>query len=407
MPEDSRITELILMHLRGELSGREQQELNDWKERSVENRLFFDQYTQDKALQQELHLFSQFSESNDQAIRKMIAGQIGHSHSGIKKTTIKSKFYAIAAVLCGLLAGSYLIFHQHRSTISENKQSAVLISDIKPGTFRAILKLGNGQSIVLDSAQEGLITSQGSTEIRKLTSGQLIYTVAKGKSETVTSLNTLSTPKAGIFRIKLSDGTIVWLNNASSLTYPTAFTGDTRKVNLQGEAYFEVAHNSNKPFTVTAGKMKIMDVGTAFNVMAYGDEASTDASLVEGEVKINTEGFEAVSLRPGQQARLANADSSRDGAIKVIRHIDIEKAIAWKNGFFHFDRSDIQDVMRQLSRWYDVDVEFRGKTSSHHFDGRIQRSLDLSTLLEALDNSDVHFSIKERTIIVSSKSGSQ
>src|SRR6185312_1588485 len=193
----------------------------------------------------------------------------------------------------------------------------------------------------------------------------------------------------------LSDGSKVWLNAESAITFPTAFTGNERKVTIKGEAYFEVAHDASKPFQVTVNGMQVQVLGTHFNINAYEDDDYIKTTLLQGSVKV-TKGNESVLIAPGEQAKVNNAS----GDIKIKKDVDLDEAVAWKNGFFYFSHADLQTVLRQFSRWYDVDVEYEGVLPKRLFEGKIQRSLNLSEALRILETNDVHFKIMGKKIEV-------
>lgn len=270
-----------------------------------------------------------------------------------------------------------------------NKQTRYK-NEVAPGGNKATLTLADGSVITLDSAGNGLLTQQGDVKIVKQSNGELSY---EGNSNGEAMYNKMATPRGGQYRLKLPDGTMVWLNAASSIFYPAAFTGKERKVTITGEVYFEVAANVNMPFKVVAGSTAITVMGTRFNVNAYPDEAAVSTTLVDGAVKVATGGTEAV-LKPGQQAKV-NA-----GALTVVNNIDTEEIIAWKNGFFQFTDADMPTVMRQIEQWYDVKVNYEGGIPKRSFGGGIQRSLPLSEVLSILEANDVKFKIDGKNITV-------
>jgi transmembrane sensor len=192
----------------------------------------------------------------------------------------------------------------------------------------------------------------------------------------------------------LPDGTIVWLNAASSLKFPTSFAGSKRQVELTGEAYFEVTENKSMPFEVLTGETSVSVLGTHFNINAYADEASINTTLLEGAVKVHT-GQAAKLLKPGQQSVFVNAT----GALS-IQPADVDQAIAWKRGFFEFDNTDLQTIMRQISRWYDVDIVYQIQGSKALFGGGISRKLNLSEVLHLLEASGVYFKVENRKVTV-------
>jgi len=214
-----------------------------------------------------------------------------------------------------------------------------------PGTNRGTLKLADGRIIQLDTAGSGQLALQGSSRIIKDNKGHLNYEKA-GQGGEDPGYNTLSTPRAAQFQVTLPDGTQVWLNNASSLTYPVAFTGKDRRVQLTGEAFFDVAKAPSKPFHLEAKGQEVEVLGTSFNISAYEDEGMQQTTLIEGAIKVKTATKSAI-LHPGDQARVTNADLS-------IARPDIRSVIAWRNGFFNFANADVKTIMRQIARWYDV-----------------------------------------------------
>jgi ferric-dicitrate binding protein FerR (iron transport regulator) len=268
------------------------------------------------------------------------------------------------------------------------------VKDVPPGSNRASLTLANGAVLLLDSTANQVI-QQGATTVRQQ-GGQLQYDVQGAAG--ATSYNTLATPRGGQFQVSLPDGTKVWLNAASSIKYPTAFTGAERKVEITGEAYLEVATlrgaaGQKIPFKVMAGNACEIEVlGTHFNINTYTDEPAIKTTLLEGRVKvINRQapaGNEASAiLRPGQQAQVA----LRDAKIHVVDDCDTEQVIAWKNGAFSFDNKSLEEVMRQLARWYDIDVVYEGKPPAVTFVGEMGRDVHLSKVLVFLRESRVSF----------------
>lgn len=261
------------------------------------------------------------------------------------------------------------------------------INDVAPGSNKAILTLADGKQIILDSTQ-GKIIQQGSLKVINL-GGKLDY---EGQSHTV-EYHTLSTPKGGQYKLVLPDDSEIWLNAASSITFPTAFVGKERKVTITGEVYFEVAHDVSKPFIVHYGTMDVRVLGTHFNVNAFEDDDNDiKVTLLEGSVKIKN-GNETSLLKPGQQACVNNE-------IEVLSDVDLHEVMAWKNGYFQFDKASLQSVLKQLARWYDVDVIYQGKNQPREFVGEIERDLNLSEVLKILEKNKVHFSIEGKKLIV-------
>lgn len=305
-------------------------------------------------------------------------------------------FYRIAAAsliifISGTVAYFALRTTKHNTLAKAPQQQ--LKNGVTPGGNKAILTLSDGSTIILDDAKNGKVAQQGGTQIAKLANGQLVYNALDNKSAEVV-FNTLTTPRGGQFKLTLPDGSEVWLNAASSIKYPTAFIGNERKVEISGEAYFEIAHNAAKPFKVSVNGMEVKVLGTHFNINAYNDEASVKTTLLEGSVSL-TKGGATATLSPGQQAQLKN-----DGNIKVINNVGLDQVVAWKNGYFSFNRSDLQTVMRQLARWYDVEIDYEGKIPERQFGGKIDRNSNLSEVLKILEESKVDFRIEDKKVIV-------
>ena len=290
-------------------------------------------------------------------------------------------WYAAASMVLLLGSGAYYL---HRV---KTQAETTIIADVPPGGNKAILTLANGQKVVLDSLANGVIAQQGSTSVDKVGSG-LTYKINDDGG--LALMNTLTTPRGGQYTLRLPDGTRVWLDAASSITYPTAFTGKERRVKITGQVYLEIAHNAAQPFITEVDGMEIKDIGTAFNINAYNDEASVKITLVTGAVAVG-----AQVLQPGQQFILTGGNG------EVIDHADLDEALAWKNGKFLFgEKTDIATIMRQLARWYDVDVKYEGQVGVH-FGGSISRQVNVSKVLDKLAlTGDVKFRIEGRTIIV-------
>jgi ferric-dicitrate binding protein FerR (iron transport regulator) len=246
----------------------------------------------------------------------------------------------------------------------------------------------------LDSAANGMLATQGASQVIKQDNGQLAYTSDKQAHTAALLYNTLSTPRGGQYRLTLPDGTGVWLNAASSITYPTAFAAHERKVSVTGEAYFEVAKDKSKPFHVQVNDMEVTVLGTYFNINAYTDEADIKTTLLEGSVNIS-KGGDTKLLRPGQQAQAGNA-----AAIRVVDDVNTSQVVAWKNGLFDFKDADLKAVMRQLERWYDIEVEYKGAVSGYAFRGKLQRSLNLTQVLHILDEMEVKYTLQGRVLTV-------
>lgn len=282
------------------------------------------------------------------------------------------------------------------NTLTTNNKIAPAKNPITPGSNKAILITNNGQQIVLDSGVNKVLVKGDNYSIRTNEQGQLVNNSHIGKErEAVT--NTVMTPSGGQYEVVLVDGTTVKLNAASSITYPSFFQKDKRTVSITGEAYFEVAHDASRPFIVsTARGMKVEVLGTHFDINSYADESSIKTTLLEGAVKV-TSGSATQLLRPSQQAQLAV-----NGSLNLVPNVDVRRIVAWKDGLFQFDETDIKTVMREISRWYNVDVVYNGNVPKDLFSAIINRQNSIDQVLAMLQNTlRVHFLIKNRTIYVS------
>ncbi|HEY5371952.1 MAG TPA: FecR domain-containing protein [Hanamia sp.] len=309
-----------------------------------------------------------------------------------------ARLTAAAIIGIALAAGTYFYLTPRSPqsiAIKEPKQNDIT----PPSTNKAILTLANGTKIEIDSNGNGTLAIQGNVQIIKKSSGEISYAgAAKGD----VSYNTLSVPMGSKpINLTLSDGSRVWINVGSSLTYPTAFTGNERKVKITGEAYFEVIHNARMPFIVQNGDVTIRDLGTHFNVNTYADEPVDQITLLEGSVRISKNTVSQL-LKPGQQARFNNGENNH---IKVVNDVNMEEVMAWKNGRFLFDKNtDIGTIMRQISRWFNVDIEYQG-TINQRFWGSISKDVNLLQVLKILEaTGGVKFNVEGNKIIVMSSS---
>jgi len=300
----------------------------------------------------------------------------------------RSRWWAAAAIIIMLATGSYFMFFD-KKTNNQDKIVNNLPTDVEaPKGTKATITLADGRVISIDSLST---IDQANIKVTKTQDGQIVY--AGLGNEVV--FNTLSNPRGSkVIDLVLNDGSHVWLNAGSSLTYPVAFIGKDRKVSITGEAYFEVTKDS-RPFTVSKGDMKVEVLGTHFNVNAYDDESDIKITLLEGSVNVLPRASaRGTVIKPGQQAKVANSQLS------IVNNIDVEAVMAWKNGLFSFNRADLPTVMRQLSRHYDVEVQYEGKIPALEFGGKMQRDLNLSQVLRLLEKNEVHFRIEGRKIIV-------
>ena len=306
-----------------------------------------------------------------------------------------TRYAAAAIIIMATGLGFYFALPQTDKSAVKANNEFIQQDDIRPGRDNAILTLADGSQINLDNVTNGNITSQGNTKVIKL-DGLINYQV-EGSIPAEVTYNTITTPRGGQYQLVLADGSKVWLNASSSLRFPTAFAGKDRNVELTGEGYFEIAHDAAKPFHVSVKGMEVEVLGTHFNINAYADEPSIKTTLLEGKVKITNTGT-TVILKPGQQAQV-----NSENKLAVIDNVDQEEAVAWKNGKFFFNGSNIYAVMRQLSRWYDVDVAYEGKISDDEFIGivSVPRNENISFILKKLKaTKTVDFNVTAKKIIV-------
>jgi len=387
-----RISELILKHHRGELSVQEEEELQRWRmERPGMQELFRD-LTEETRLKRLMEEMDGFSEA---AVREKVEARRPNTFVPVPVIPLyhhsRSRWIAAAAIILVLSGlGGWWMIRSHHPAGSLPVATGVA-RDIQPGGNRAVLTLYGGQQIVLDSARPGSLAMQGISQVVKADSGRLVYRSRANMAASAVLYNTLSTPRGGQYQLSLSDGTRVWLNAASSITFPTTFSGKERKVTITGEAYLEVAARPDQPFIVSAGGMDISVLGTSFNINAYQDETNETATLVEGKIRVGGAGRTLV-MTAGQQAR----SDKGTHLLSMVSHPDIGQALAWKNGYFSFTDADLPSVMRQLSRWYDINVVYEGniRKADYQFNGEMGKNLSLSMVLDILAQSRIHYSIE-------------
>lgn len=306
-----------------------------------------------------------------------------------------------AAVMLLTGFGAFLLSRHNTDNRSVANSRKQVHTDVAPGSDKAILTLADGTTIILDSAANGGIAQQGNTRIIKPAGGKLAYNAAMNASQQVPGeemlYNMITTPRGGQYQVVLPDGTKVWLNAASSIRFPTAFTGNSRTVELTGEAYMEVSKNKHQPFRVRTNGMEIEVLGTSFNINAYTDESSINTTLLEGSLAVAS-----VILKPGQQAQITRANSQKTQQQRpaIVNGIDLDRVVAWKNGRFDFNGADVYAVMRQLSRWYDLTIKFEGEAPKLKVKGEMGRDLNLSEMLDLLSEMGIKFKLEGRTLIV-------
>jgi hypothetical protein len=318
----------------------------------------------------------------------------GHVVVPMKRSLSWLRYAAAAVLTIGLSFGVYKYMSRDGS---ERLAIAKIHHDINPGGNKAVLTLANGSKIQLDDAKNGRLVQQGNSAVVKLANGSLVYSPGASYSGAPVN-NTMSTPRGGQYRLQLPDGTKVMLNAQSSITYPTAFTGHSRNVTVTGEAYFEVTKNKKMPFIVSFGNEKVEVLGTHFDIRAYASQPRYQTTLVEGSVRLSSGNIKQM-LIPGQQASY-----DTDARAFNVQAVDTDDILAWTNGLFVFDNTELGQVIEELSRWYNVDFIYKGNQPGLHFTGLIKRDLTLSRALKLIETtSSIKFTISGNEVIIEKK----
>lgn len=397
-----QISSLLNLYLKGELDAAQRRELDDWVRLSAANRALFEDLT-GEGLHVGLH---QLSEIDTVAAGEKLKSRLFASEKTggtvLKMRPWRPWWAAAVAIVLLLGAGVYVLI-----TNKPNGKYASVAgnTDIRPGTVGAILTLADGSQVSLDTIQNGFIALQGGAAAR-VVNGVLIYEGTGGK----TVYNTMSTPKGRQFHLTLPDGTEVWLNAASSIRYPTVFTGAERSVEITGEAYFEVIKDPQMPFRLSVNKLARIEVlGTHFNVNAYDNEETINTTLMEGAVQVTKVHIEKPAgdrhtvnnavLKPGQQATLANNDAL-SSSITIVDNVDINRVMAWKNGYLNFSGLSLEQIMRQLERWYDIEVAFEEAVPDRTINGRMTKDVPLSAILQYFEKINIHYRLEGRKVTI-------
>lgn len=312
------------------------------------------------------------------------------------KRIIVNRYRWLIAASVTLIVGlsTYFLFFNNNMGISYSVvKSPGKATTIAPASTKATLTLANGTIIPLDSISNESLAQQGGTKIVKLKDGTIQYKPGINTSSEII-YNTISTPKGGQYHVILPDGSHVWLNAASSLTFPASFANAPRHIELKGEAYFEVTKQSTKPFTVKVKESQITVLGTNFNINGYSDEKDINTTLLEGSIKFSYNNRDQL-LKPGQQVLCIPENNSM-----TVQEADITQVMSWKNGFFEFENLELPVIMRQIARWYDVDIIYRNINTDLKLSGGISRKLTLQDLQKLMEANGAPFKIEGRTIIV-------
>ena len=377
---------LISRQINHGLTPEEQGELNAWLEADPSHQMVYDGLREGDAQQSAIDFMN--SLSVDAAWNKVSAvSEISQSAPVVKNVSSFRKPFAWAAA--AVLVASFFIW---RTNMDQPVQSSAAPVEILPGGTKATLTLADGNIISLDAVPNGDIAAEGNVQVIKM-DGTLQYNGDNDNADI--TYNTIQTPRGGKYQLVLSDGSVVWLNAASSLRFPVVFKGKERQVELMGEAYFEVK-KGEKPFKVSLQNGSRIEVkGTAFNVNAYQDEDLLRTTLLEGKINFMMMG-KTQALLPGQQIRVAYEQPH----MQVIDGVDVEQEVAWKNDLFIFKGMDVKSIMREISRWYDIDVVYKGKFNPETFSGIVSRKTNLSQVLKIMEEGGVRFAIEGRTIVV-------
>lgn len=391
--KEQRLEELFRRYLHEGLTDAEETELFQlWLDPLLENRMaqllndFYNGLPEDKDMtDREADLVFQ------QIVKKQAPV---HQLPVVTGRTIWKRVVVAASVLLLVgLSGYFLFFNKKQERSQEVAQAKLPVDIGAPKTNRAMITLANGQRIYLDSAAKGSLTVQGAVKLLKLEDGKIAYK-ATGALQGETGYNTLFNPRGSrVIDMALSDNSHVWLNAGSSVTYPVAFTGNERKVSVEGEAYFEVAHDALKPFIVSKGKTAVRVLGTRFNVNAYDDEEYIRVTLLQGAVQVTNYQF-AAAIKPGEQAIV------KSGNIDVKGSVDLEQVMSWKEGYFRMKGTDLASLMRQVARWYDVQVEYENGVPAASFGGLINRDVSLPDMLKAFEQYGIYSRIDNGKVIV-------
>ncbi|WP_346319222.1 FecR domain-containing protein [Chitinophaga sp. YIM B06452] len=386
------ISSLLARKLYGTLTASEEAELEAWLNESAGNRATLEKLLNEGTRKQEIERLQEF---DGETALKSVRARIGHPESAGRKTlkSYMKRIAAAAAIVIAISAGFWIYkVKSPAPQLSYQEERA----EISPGANKAILVLSNGDKIDLQAAKNGNIAYQAGAVVNKQADGKLDYR-GDGSAQTGTAdeSNTLHVPKGGQYELTLPDGTRVWLNAASSLTFPVAFNGKERLVRLSGEAYFEVAKNAGKSFLVNVdGKQTVEVLGTHFNIKAYNDDPDIRTTLLEGSVKIISKNSHAI-IKPGQMA-VNNLEAPLS-----VRNADLDEVMGWKNGLFVFNDEHMEDVLRIVARWYDVDVEYQTDVSQKKLRGIVSKYKSIRELLDNITiTSGIHYKIEGRRVIL-------
>ena len=395
MSNSRTISRLLFKYLQGTLTPEEEYELEKWKLQSAENRQFLERLSNEAT--QGIDTDGTIPGTLEEKIFGKIRDKVPELHGNVIRMKGNWWRYAATAAVVLILFGYSIMtmMQKERPKQVVAKVEQPVVEDVAaPDGNYASITLAGGEKIDINGSSRGTLASQGKVQVIKSADGLIIYKVATGRVRGKMQFNTLANPKGSkVIGMVLEDGTKVWLNAGSSLTYPVAFIGKARKVSITGEAYFEVAKKKSMPFRIMKGEMMVEVLGTHFNVNAYGDEPHMKVTLLEGAVKVSSGNVSGI-LKPGQQAKV------KDNDINVQSDINIDQVMAWKNGYFSFEKAGITEVMRQIARWYNIEVAYDGEIPNERFGGELRRNSKLSSVLKVLEKSGVKFRIENNKVTV-------
>lgn len=382
----TRIIYLVSGYINDTLRLEEMEELDAWRKSSPSNESLFGELT-DPVYRKE-HLDYWLTEDTEKSLERLKSKR--RITSGNKR--LLWPYAAVAAVFL-TMCFYYYIFQYKTSLIEDN---TTIVSDVKPGSNKAILRLADGSTVLLDDSGEGIIALQSGTTISKSKDSSIEYHQGNNPEIDQILYNTIEIPKGGQYQVRLPDGSQVWLNAASTLKYPVSFKMAERRVELSGEAYFEVAHNKKQPFIVASGKQEVTVLGTAFNVNAYKDEGVVTTTLQNGSIRLSgNKKTTPVLLRPGEQAVTA-------GHGFRVQQVNVNDFISWKDGLIVLNDADLPTIIRQIERWYDVEFVVPEISGTVKVFGELRRNVNLSEVLKALhDYYGLNFKIEGRRVIAS------
>lgn len=410
--ESLNITRLLLKFHREELTEEENQYLINWSKENESNNQIYNRCLEEREISNQL---KDPIPINDKILWSKVLKGVDFKQQGVRYRWVYLRNMAAAAIVVLFVGAAFYLMRSTKPASQGKIQSPTEIAkDIAPGGNRAILVLSDGSKVDLESSTNGLISKQGNSSVSKLSNGQLAYKKLSTEKPSTIVFNSLTTPKGGTYELLLPDGSKVWLNSSSSIRYPTSFWGKTRDVEISGEAYLEIARNPGMPFSVKTSGQLVEVLGTAFNINSYPNEPIERTTLVSGSIKISIVGSgrtqrvkypsNPIILKPGQESQISQTRPidtlgySRKKII-VLKDVDMDATTAWKNGEFEFAKADLDYVMRQLERWYDIQVTYKSLPNIR-LSGTISRNVALSSVLKMLELNGVKFSVAGNKISI-------